>query len=75
MIGGRGIADGITIFGSNPNNQGEEGSNMNTGVSSLKPDFILNLKEKYNYPYVFIIYFKKPTKSYFVRHYSIKNHF
>ena len=51
MIGGRGIGDGITIFGSNPNNQGEEGSNMNTGVSSLKPDFILNLKEKYNYPY------------------------
>ena len=25
MIGGRGIGDGITIFGSNPNNQGEEG--------------------------------------------------
>ena len=64
MIGGRGIGDGITIFGSNPNNQGEEGSNMNTGVSSLKPDFILNLKEKYNYPYVFIIYFEKQTKSY-----------
>ena len=48
MIGGRGVGDGITIFGSNPNNQGEEGSNMNTGVSSLKPDFILNLKEKFN---------------------------
>ena len=44
MIGGRGVGDGITIFGSNPNNQGEEGSNMNTGVSSLKPDFILILK-------------------------------
>ena len=73
MIGGRGIGDGITIFGNNPNNQGEEGSNMNTGVSSLKPDFILNLKEKYNYPFIFIIYFEKETKSYFIRPYSSKN--
>ena len=40
MIGGRGIGDGRTIFGNNPNNQVEEVSNMNTGVSSLKPDFI-----------------------------------
>ena len=73
MIGGRGVGDGITIFGSNPNNQGEEGSNMNTGVSALKPDFILNLKEKFNYPYIFIVYFEKESKSYFIRPYSSKN--
>ena len=75
MIGGRGIGDGITIFGSNNSNNinNDEGSNQNTGVSSLKSDFILNLKEKYNYPYIFIIYFDKEKKSYFIRPYSSKN--
>ena len=73
MIGGRGVGDGIAIFGSNSNNQGEEGSNMNTGVSPLKTDFTLNLKEKYNYPYIFIVYFDKESKSYFIRPYSSKN--
>ena len=75
MIGGRGVGDGITIFGSNSsnNNQGEEGSNLNTGLSVIKPDFILNLKDKYNYPYIFIIYFEKESKSYFIRPYSSKN--
>ena len=75
MIGGRSIGDGITIFGSNNSNNinNDEGSNQNTGVSSLKSDFILNLKEKYNYPYIFIIYFDKEKKSYFIRPYSSKN--
>ena len=63
MIGGRGLGDGIAIFGCNSNNQLEEDSNNNTGVNSLKSDFILNLKEKYSYPYIFIIYFDKDTKS------------
>ena len=74
MVGGRGVGDGIAIFGSNQNSQGEEVSNANenTGVS-LKPDFILNLKEKYNFPYIFIIYYIKESKSYFIRPYSSKN--
>ena len=67
MIGGREVGDGITIFGCNSNNQ-EGGEN-----NSLKSDFVLNLKEKYNYPYIFIIYFDKDTKSYFIRPYSSKN--
>ena len=62
MIGGRDIGDGITIFGCNSNNEGED--------NSKKTDFILNLKEKYSYPYIFIIYFNKETKSYFIRPYS-----
>ena len=65
MIGGRDIGDGITIFGCNSNNEGED--------NSKKTDFILNLKEKYSYPYIFIIYFNKETKSYFIRPYSSKN--
>ena len=65
MIGGRDIGDGITIFGCNSNNEGED--------NSKKADFILNLKEKYSYPYIFIIYFNKETKSYFIRPYSSKN--
>ena len=67
MIGGREVGDGITIFGCNSSNEGED------GVNSLKSDFILNLKEKYSYPYIFIIYFNKETKSYFIRPYSSKN--
>jgi hypothetical protein len=63
MVGGRGVGDGIAIFGSNPGVQGEEGSNVNTGVGTLKPDFILNLNETFNYPYIFIVYFEKETKS------------
>ena len=71
MIGGRGIGDGITIFGCN--NNIENDSNNNTGTNTLKSDFILNLKEKYSYPYIFIIYFDKETKSYYIRPYSSKN--
>ena len=60
MMGGRGIGDGIAIFASE---QGEENNNNNSPTH----DFILNLKEKYNYPYIFIIYFDKEKKSYFIR--------
>ena len=72
MIGGRGVGDGVTIFGSSAN-QIEESANMNTGASILKPDFILNLKEKFLYPYIFMIYYEKESKSYFIRPYSSKN--
>lgn len=67
MMGGRGIGDGIAIFASE---QREENNNNN---NSPTHDFILNLKEKYNYPYIFIIYFDKEKKSYFIRPYSSKN--
>ena len=53
---------------------GRESNNQEGGENnSLKSDFVLNLKEKYNYPYIFIIYFDKDTKSYFIRPYSSKN--
>ena len=73
MVGGRGVGDGVTIFGSNNQNLLEESANMNTVATILKPDYLLNLNEKFNYPYIFMIYFDRETKSYFVRPYSGKN--
>ena len=73
MVGGRGVGDGVTIFGNNNQNLLEESANMNTVATILKPDYILNLNEKFNYPYIFMIYFDRETKSYFVRPYSGKN--
>ena len=58
MEGGRGIGDGVVLFGSNQVAL-KESANMNTGVSILKPYFILNLNEKYAYPYIFMIYYEK----------------
>ena len=72
MEGGRGVGDGVAIFGSNPN-QVEDSANLNTGASILKPDFVLNLNEKYLFPYIFMIYYEKESKSYFIRPYSTKN--
>ena len=71
MEGGRGAGDGVTIFGCNAIT--EDTSNMNTGASILKPDFILNLKEKLMYPYIFTIHFEKESKSYYIKPYSGKN--
>ena len=79
MLGGRGLNDGVTIFGSSSNLSQSENNNFNiinnssANANILKADFILNLKEKYNYPFIFMIYFKKETKSYFIRSYSGKN--
>ena len=79
MVGGRGLNDGVTIFGSSSNLSQSENNNFNiinnssANANILKADFILNLKEKYNYPFIFMIYFKKETKSYFIRSYSGKN--
>ncbi len=71
MIGGREVGDGVTIFGSNISEI--DSSNINIGATTLKPDFVLNLKEKYLYPYIFMIYFQKEIKSYYIRPYSGKN--
>ena len=71
MIGGREVRDGLTIFGSSANQEND--SNNNNEVPKLKADFILNLKDKYSYPYIFMIYFDKETKSYYIRPYSGKN--
>ena len=79
MIGGRGVNDGVSLFGSPSNLSQSENNNFNiilnssTNANILKLDFVLNLKEKYNYPYIFMIYFKRETKSYFIRSYSGKN--
>jgi hypothetical protein len=71
MIGGRGIGDGVTFFGSSTNQENKE--NENGDKNKLKVDFILNLNEKYSYPFIFMIYFEKESKSYFIRPYSGKN--
>ena len=78
LVGGRGLNDGVAIFGSELNLSKSENTNCNIINSSvntnfLKSDFILNLKEKYNYPYIFMIYFEKESKAYFIRPYSSKN--
>ena len=65
------MGDGVTIFGSNAN-QGE-GSKENKEGNKLKADFILNLKNHYSYPYIFMIYFDKDIKSYLIRSYSCEN--
>ena len=68
MEGGRGMKDGVTIFGCNS----EEVKNEN--VTILKSDFVFNFKEKnkYLFPYIFMIYFEKDIKSYFIRPYVSK---
>ena len=71
MIGGRGMWDGVTIFGSNPNQV--DALNANKEGNTLKADFILNLKHQYSYPYIFMIYFDKKLKSYLIRSYSCEN--
>ena len=71
MIGGRGMGDGVTIFGSNPNQM--DASKANKEGNLLKADFILNLKHQYSYPYIFMIYFDKDIKSYLIRSYSCEN--
>ena len=69
--GGREVGDGLTIFGSSANKEND--SINNNEAPKLKADFILNLKDKYSYPYIFMIYFEKDTKSYYIRPYSGKN--
>ena len=77
MVGGRGMNDGLAIFGSSSNLSQSENFNLlqnsKTNTNILKVDFILNLKEKYNFPFIFMIFFEKETKSYFIRSYSGKN--
>ena len=65
------MGDGVTIFGSNANQGG--GSNENKEGNKFKADFILNLKNQYSYPYIFMIYFDKDIKSYLIRSYSCEN--
>ena len=69
MEGGRGANDGVTIFGCNSDGEKNENGQI------LKSDFIFNFKEnnKYLYPYIFMIYFEKDTKTYFIRPYISKN--
>lgn len=70
MEGGRGFKDGVTIFGCDF----YQNDNQNNGdKQKLKADFILNIKDKFFYPYIFMIYFDKETKSYYIRPYSGKN--
>ena len=65
MEGGKGRNDGVTIFGGN--------TDQARDISNKYIDFVLNLKRKINYPYIFYIFFEKKTKSYFISPYSSKN--
>lgn len=87
MVGGRGKKDGFTIFGLN-NSKKEKNSDErnkihnNNAISNVeekneknhifKIDFELNYSETLSYPYVFVIYYKKEEKSYYIRAYSGK---
>ena len=66
MEGGRGVGDGVVIFGGVADED-------NTDINNLKPDFVLNLKNKYPYPFIFMIYYEKESKSFFIRPYSSAN--
>ena len=70
MIGGRGLKDGVSIFGCN--NEQNENPNHNN-KQNLKSDFILNFKEKLSYPFIFMIYFERETKSYYIKSYISKD--
>ena len=70
MIGGRNIKDGITIFGL-PKTESSN-SNNNNNNSTFKVDFELNYNTNKHYPYVFMIFFKKESKEYFIRSYYHK---
>ena len=88
MVGGRGKKDGFTIFGQNNskkeinseesnkiNNNNIEEVNMkpeNKKNHIFKNDFELNYSETLSYPYVFVIYYKKEEKSYYIRAFSGK---
>ena len=67
MVGGRGLNDGVTIFGCNT----DIDNNQNNII--LKSDFVFNFEDKYSYPYIFMIYFEKEDKSYYIRPYIGKN--
>ena len=69
MVGGRGKNDGFSIFGQ---------KNINNGIINeekneiFNPDFELDCSDKLLYPYIFVIYYKKEDKSYYIRAYSGK---
>jgi len=87
MVGGRGKKDGFTIFGQN-NSKKEKNSDERNKIYNdnainnveeaneknhiFKIDFELNYSEALSYPYVFVIYYKKEEKSYYIRAYSGK---
>jgi len=64
MKGGRGKKDGFVIFG--------QKNYKNEQNDIFKPDFELNLNEYLPYPYIFVIYYKKEVKSYFIRAFAGK---
>ena len=65
------MRDGVTIFGSKHNQVDDLNENKERNI--FKADFILNLKNQYSYPYIFMIYFDKDIKSYLIRSYSCEN--
>ena len=69
MIGGRGKNDGFSIFGQKKINNG---NNVEEKNEIFSPDFELDYSDKLLYPYIFVIYFKKEEKSYYIRAYSGK---
>ena len=86
MVGGRGKKDGFTIFGLN-NSKKEINSKENNKINNtekvnikqeneknhiFKNDFELNYSKNLSYPYVFVIYYKKEEKSYYIRAFSGK---
>ena len=69
MIGGRGKNDGFTIFGQKNIN---DGNNNEVKNEIFNADFEIEYAEKLLFPYIFVIYFKKEEKSYYIRAYSGK---
>ena len=72
MVGGRGIRDGITIFGLSNVSVNNNNNNNSNSNNPFKADFDLNYTTDKPYPYIFMIYYKKEHKEYYIRSYYHK---
>ena len=79
MIGGRDKMDGFTIFGQkyvNNNLKPKTSKETNDLIEENKeifiPDFELNFDKNLSFPYIFVIYYKKEDKCYYIRAFSGK---
>ena len=72
LIGGRGLNDGVVIFGqeNSSNNNNNNNGNNNNNNKDFKCDFNLNFQEQLPYPYLFAIYYQNDTKKFYIQAYK-----
>ena len=79
MIGGRDKMDGFTIFGQkncDNNIKSKNSKEINELIGNNNqmfiPDYELNYEKNLSFPYIFVIYYKKEDKCYYIRAFSGK---